>query len=230
MKAHRHLSVSYTLRALAALLRYPDATLREGLPQVGQALRDEAVLGAGRRAELDALIARLGGARPLEVEAEYVDTFDRGRGTALLLFEHVHGDSRDRGPAMVDLVSTYEQAGLFLAPDELPDHLGVVLEYASTQPAASAREFLGEITHILQRIFSALLKRRSPYASVIAAVLELAGEKAQAVVVPEEPALDDSWAEPEAFGGCSSAGQSRPGTPQTIQVVKRPAASHGVRT
>ena len=222
-------SMAYTLRALAHLLRYPDETLRTHLPELLQALRTEAALNPARLQEIEALVARLRAARAMEVEAEYVDTFDRGRGTALHLFEHVHGDSRDRGPAMVDLTRTYEQAGLFLSPDELPDHLGVVLEYASTQPPAAAREFLGELTHILQRIFSALLKRRSAYASVIAAVLELAGEKAQAVTLPDEPSLDESWAEPEAFGGCSSAGQARPGAEQPVQVIPRTAPRTGVR-
>ena len=219
----------HTLRALAHLLRYPDESLRAHLPELLQALRVEAALRPSRLEEIEALVVRMRSGRAMEVEAEYVDTFDRGRGTALHLFEHVHGDSRDRGPAMVDLTRTYEQAGLFLSPDELPDHLGVVLEYASTQPPAQAREFLGELTHILQRIFSALLKRRSGYASVVAAVLELAGEKAQAVTLPEEPPLDESWAEPEAFGGCSSAGQARPGTVQPVQVIKRTAPRTGAR-
>jgi len=160
----------------------------------------------------------------MDTEAAYVETFDRGRGTALHLFEHVHGDSRDRGPAMVDLVKTYEQAGLYLAPGELPDHLTVVLEYASTQPPAAAREFLREIAHILQQIFSALLRRESPYATVLAAVLDLAGERAQAVKIPDEPALDESWEEPLAFDGCSTQGQARPGQPQTIQITRRPTA------
>ena len=123
-------------------------------------------------------------------------------------------------------------AGLFLAPGELPDHLTVVLEYASTQPPEQARAFLGEIAHILQVIFSALLKRESAYASVLAAVLDLAGEKAQAVKIPDEPAIDDSWEEPMAFDGCSTQGQARPGQPQPIQIVKRAAAptSSGART
>ena len=165
----------------------------------------------------------LRGARAMDVEAHYVETFDRGRGTALHLFEHVHGDSRDRGPAMIDLLQTYEQAGLYLAPGELPDHLTVVLEYASTQPPAQARAFLRELTHILQAIFSALLRRESPYASVLAAVLELAGEKAQAVKIPDEPTLDESWEEPAAFGGCSTQGQASPGQPQPIQIVRAAA-------
>ncbi len=218
-----------TLRVLARLLSYPDDEQRGHLIEMGQALHRERALPAARLAELDALIQRLRSPRTLETEAAYVELFDRGRGTALHLFEHVHGDSRDRGPAMVDLIKTYEQADLFIAPGELPDHLTVVLEYASTQPAASAREFLREIAHILQVIFSALLRRESPYASVVAAVLDLAGEKAQAVKLPEEPAIDDSWQEPAAFDGCSTAGQARPGQPQPIQIIKRPAPQTGAR-
>ena len=210
-----------TLRVLAHLLSYPDVTLRSHLGEMGDALHDERALTAGRLIELDALIDRLRGGRAMDVEAVYVELFDRGRGTALHLFEHVHGDSRDRGPAMVDLIKTYEQAGLYIGEGELPDHLTVVLEYASTQPAAQAREFLREIAHILQLIFSALLQRESLYASVLAAVLDLAGEKAQAVKIPDEPAIDDSWAEPMAFDGCSTQGQARPGQPQPIQIVKR---------
>jgi len=217
--------MAITLRVLARLLSDPHATMRERLVEMRDALHSEHVLSPGRLAEIDELIERLRMARPLDAEAAYVELFDRGRGTALHLFEHVHGDSRDRGPAMVDLVKTYEQAGLLLAPGELPDHLCVVLEYASTQPAAQAREFLREIAHILQVIFNALLKRESNYSSALAALLDLAGEAAQSVKLPAEPALDDSWQEPPAFGGCSTEGQASPGQPQSIQIVKRPSAA-----
>ncbi|MDH4182376.1 MAG: nitrate reductase molybdenum cofactor assembly chaperone, partial [Betaproteobacteria bacterium] len=183
-------------------------------------LRDEGALAAGRLAELDALVRRLASAPGLRLEAEYVELFDRGRRTALHLFEHVHGDSRDRGPAMVDLIKTYDRAGLQLVPDELPDYLPVVLEFASTQPPAQAREFLRESAHIVRAIFSALLERQSPYASVLAAVLDLAGERAQKVEIAAEPGIDDSWAEPEAFGGCTSQGQARPHEAQPIHLVR----------
>jgi nitrate reductase delta subunit len=212
-----------TLRVLAHLLSYPDTSLRDHMAEMTAALQRERALGADRLEELSALMQHLRGARAMDVEAHYVETFDRGRGTALHLFEHVHGDSRDRGPAMIDLLQTYEQAGLYLAPGELPDHLTVVLEYASTQPPAQARAFLRELTHILQAIFSALLRRESPYASVLAAVLELAGEKAQAVKIPDEPTLDESWEEPAVFGGCSTQGQASPGQPQPIQIVRAAA-------
>ena len=212
-----------TLRVLAHLLGYPDATLRAHLGEMRCALHDERALSAGRLIELDALIERLRGGRAMDIEAAYVELFDRGRGSALHLFEHVHGDSRDRGPAMVDLIKTYEQAGLYLGEAELPDHLTVVLQYASIQPPAQARAFLGEITHILQVIFSALLRKEAAHACLLAALLDLAGEKAQAVSVAPEPELDESWAEPMAFDGCSTQGQARPGQPQPIQIVRNAA-------
>ena len=218
--------MTHTLRALAWLLRYPDAGLRAVAPQLGDALKAEAALDASRLAELDALARQIAQAAPLRTEAEYVELFDRGRRTALHLFEHVHGDSRDRGPAMVDLAQTYDRAGLLLAPGELPDYLPVVLEFASTQPPAAAREFLRETAHIVRAIMSALLEHGSPYASVLAAVLDLAGERADPVPLAAEPALDESWQEPEAFGGCSSAGQSRPNEPQPVHIVRPARAPH----
>jgi nitrate reductase delta subunit len=197
-------SISKTLRVLAHLLSYPDAELRAHLAELQAALHDEQALSASRLAELDALISRLANRRGLDVEADHVELFDRG-------------------PAMVDLCKTYEAAGLFLAPGELPDHLTVVLQYASTQPPVQAAAFLGEIVHILQVIFSALLRRQAAHACVLAALLDLAGEKAQAVSVPVEPELDETWAEPMAFDGCSTSGQARPGQPQPIQIVRNPA-------
>ena len=218
---------SGTLRVVAALLSYPDAGMRGYLPEMRDILRSECALSDARQAELDALIESLASADPLETEANYVELFDRGRGTSLHLFEHVHGDSRDRGPAMIDLAQTYEKAGLYLAPGELPDYLPAVLEFVSTQPPPEARAFLSEMAHIFNAIFSALRERASPYASVLGALLELAGEKAQPVKLAAEPALDESWAEPPVFGGCSSQGQAKPGQPQPIHIVRSHNSAQG---
>ena len=171
--------IRYSLRVLSQLLSYPDAAMRQQWPQLMTVLDEEGVLSSARRTELQALVAHLQHLNPMDAESRYVETFDRGRATCLHLFEHVHGDSRDRGPAMIDLTKTYAQSGLFLAPEELPDHLCVVLEFASTQTPEVAKAFLGEMAHILNAIFSALLKRESPYAVVLAAVLELSGHRAQ---------------------------------------------------
>ncbi|WP_304006334.1 nitrate reductase molybdenum cofactor assembly chaperone [Methyloversatilis discipulorum] len=221
--------MTHTLRACALLIGYPDASLRGMLPSIATALHDEAALSAGRLAELEALIEALQQQAPLDTEAAYVELFDRGRSTSLHLFEHVHGDSRDRGPAMIDLAQTYEKAGLFLSAGELPDYLPVVLEFASTQPPKEARAFLGEMTHILNALFTALVKRESRYASVVGALIELAGERAHAVKIQPDEALDDSWAEPLAFDGCSSHGQAKPGAAQPIHLVRKSSATQGVQ-
>jgi nitrate reductase molybdenum cofactor assembly chaperone NarJ/NarW len=215
----------YSLRALALLLGYPDAALRQRLPELLQAIDQEAVIPAARREELHAFAADLLRQDAMDVEARYVETFDRGHATSLHMFEHIHGDSRQRGPAMVDLVQTYEKAGLLLAPEELPDHLCVVLEFASTQPPKLATEFLGEMAHILTAIFSALQQRGSPYAAAIAAVLELCGQRVQAVAIVADEAMDDVWQEPEAFDGCSTKGQSKPGEAQPIHIVRKAVAT-----
>lgn len=214
---------SATLRVLAALLGYPDSEMRSYLGEMRVILRGEQALSAERRQEIEALIDVLAGADPLDAEAGYVELFDRGRATSLHLFEHVHGDSRDRGPAMIDLAQTYEQAGLYLAEGELPDYLPAVLEFVSTQPAPEASAFLGEMSHIFNALFNALQERETAYASVLGALLELAGEKARPVKAAAEPSLDESWIEPPVFDGCSSKGQSRPGQPQPIHMVRKSA-------
>jgi len=220
-------SASLSLRVLARLLSYPDAELRSHLSAMRDALHAERAITSGRLAEVYVLMGILAGGDPIDTEAAYVQLFDRGRATSLHLFEHVHGDSRDRGPAMIDLAQTYDKAGLFLAPGELPDYLPAVLEFVSTQPPPEARAFLGEMTHIFNVLFSALEERQSAYASAFGALLELAGEKAQSVkVAPEEP-LDASWTEPPAFDGCSPKGQARPGEPQPIRIVRKDNSAKG---
>jgi nitrate reductase delta subunit len=214
-----------SLRVLAALLGYPDAGLRGHLTEMRELLIGEGVLSASRRLELIALTDKLQRADPLLTEAAYVELFDRGRATSLHLFEHVHGDSRDRGPAMIDLGQTYEKAGLVLVEGELPDYLPAVLEFVSTQPPREARAFLAEMAHIFNAIFAALQQRESAYASVLGALLDLAGEKAQPVKPVVDEALDESWAEPAVFDGCSTKGQAKPGQEQAIHIVRgnRPA-------
>lgn len=211
-----------SLRLLAQLLAYPDPRLRRELPALRAALGSAGAIQGKRRVELTRLVDRLLEDDGLESESAYVALFDRGRSTSLHLFEHVHGDSRDRGPAMIDLMKTYEAAGLYLRSNEMPDHLPVFLEYASTQPPPEARASLVEIAHILKRLFSALAARNSLYASVIGALIELSGERASPVELPPEEPLDATWEEPPAFGGCDSRGQSRPDSPQPIRFIDRP--------
>ena len=181
---------------------------------------------ASRLAELDALADRLCAAPACACEAEYVELFDRGRRTALHLFEHVHGDSRDRGQAMVDLAQTYERAGLLLAPGELPDYLPVVLEFASTQPPAAGARLpardRAHRAHDLQCLAGALAAR-TPACWLPCSIWPANAPRRSPLA--EEPAIDESWAEPAAFGGCTSNGQSRPNEVQPVHFVRSAKAA-----
>ncbi len=219
--------MSMTLRVLSHLLTYPDAELRAHLGELQQVLHAEGMLGKARLAALDVLVIKLLAEDALDCEARYVELFDRGRSTSLHLFEHVHGDSRERGRAMVDLGKTYHEAGLDLAPGELPDYLPAVLEFLSTQPTRQAHAFLGEMAHIFNAVHSALQQRGSHYAAVLAALLELAGEPVHSVDIVPEPDIDEAWQEPEVFDGCSTRGQARPDAPQPVHFV-RDRASHQI--
>lgn len=195
-----------TLRVLAALLAYPDARLRGHLPEMAAALAADDVLSASRRGEIDALTRWLSGTEALEAESAYVETFDRGRATSLYLFEHVHGDSRDRGMAMVNLRELYAAAGLESDTDELPDYLPMYLEYLSVLPPAQERQGLRDVGPILQAIHARLVERDSIYAAAFAGLLQLAGLEPDAACA-EEPeddspeGLDRAWEETAvAFG------------------------------
>jgi len=217
-----------SLRVLALLLGYPDRALLEQLGAMRHVLHQERALSAAQLDAVDRLLAALAGSAPLEAEADYVQLFEQARSTSLHLFEHVHGDSRERGPAMVELARTYQQAGLILAPGELPDYLPVVLQFASTLAPQQARDFLGELAHILNALFGALAQRHSPYAGALGALLELAGEQPSPVSIEPDLPPEESWEEPKVFDGCSSKGQSRPGATTPIHIVRNHAAT-GVR-
>jgi len=199
------MTMTITYRALAALLAYPTAELLAALPEIGAMIAREEKLGRRNRRALRSLAAEIAASDLLEVQERYVELFDRGRATSLHLFEHVHGESRDRGQAMVDLNATYAQAGLRLAANELPDYLPVLLEFLSVQPEAVARDMLEDCGHIVRKIGDALAKRGSAYSAVFAAVLSLGGQRGlgtdpQAEEARDRP-LDDEWFEaPVVFG------------------------------
>jgi nitrate reductase delta subunit len=166
------------------------------------------------------LIAELSRGDLLDVEERYSNLFDRGRALSLHLFEHLHGDSRDRGSAMVELKELYRTAGYELSSTELPDYLPVVLEYLSCREIAEAREMLADCAHILKVIARALIARQSQYAAVLQALLVLAGEeRIDAAKVPpakeRADSIDREWREEPAFAGApfgaAPAGQAAAG-------------------
>ncbi|HZQ59954.1 MAG TPA: nitrate reductase molybdenum cofactor assembly chaperone [Casimicrobiaceae bacterium] len=215
------------LKAFAALLSYPDEALRAVLPEIHGIVDGERRLGRRERAALHALVATLAQGDLIDAQERYVALFDRGRATSLNLYEHVHGDSRDRGQAMIDLMQIYERAGLELSTRELPDHLPVLLEFLSTRSWDEVREMLADCAHLLRHIGNALLERHSPYAAVLAALLALVSEQGLDSVAElptaEEKSLDEEWAEaPVLFGlGCGDA-RDGASTAKPLHFVRRP--------
>lgn len=214
------------LRALGALLGYPRAELAEALPEIVAALDASALLGRAARLRLRELADELARADPYEREERYVALFDRGRGRSLHLFEHVHGDSRDRGQAMVDLHGIYERAGFRLAPGELPDYLPALLEFLGYRPMPEAREMLADCAHVLRALGERLAGDGSRYAAVFDALLGVAGApgldwtKGKAPAEPDER-LDDDWMDAPAFGPGSERNSGAPPATATVHFVPR---------
>jgi nitrate reductase molybdenum cofactor assembly chaperone NarJ/NarW len=217
-----------TLKVLAVLLHYPDQALQDHADQLREALEQEHLL---QRPELGAVrdfIEQLRVTDLLDAQAAYVDTFERGRSRSLYLFEHLHGESRDRGEAMVELRQVYRQAGLDIAVRELPDYLPLFLEFLSTRPWEQALTWLEETGHLLARLHARLAEDGSPYACLVSPLVRLAGSRPEgaglrALVAAERPddaaaALDRAWfEEPVTFGaqggGCATASPRREHTP-----------------
>lgn len=103
-----------------------------------------------------------------ELAAVYVETFDHRRRCCLYLTYYAHGDTRKRGMALLKLKQTYAAAGMRLTDEELPDHLGVILEYASAHhdPAAGG-DLLGEHRAGIEVLRLALADAASPWARVL---------------------------------------------------------------
>ena len=193
-------------KALSALLSYPSREMREALPEIADVVRAAPLLTSREQRGLLDLIEELARGELLEIEEHYVDLFDRGRALSLHLFEHLHGDSRDRGEAMVDLKRIYERAGFELSARELPDYLPVLLEYLSCRDLAEARAVLADCAQILTTIGRSLIARGSRYAAVLQALIVIGGESPiDAAKVPlakeRTESLDRDWAEEPAFAG-----------------------------
>ncbi|OIR02034.1 nitrate reductase molybdenum cofactor assembly chaperone NarJ [mine drainage metagenome] len=201
-----------TLKALSLLLCYPSAELVEALPEIGGVLGAERRLTTLRRGDLARLAEELRGGDLYDLQERYVDLFDRSRSLSLSLFEHVHGEGRDRGGAMLSLLETYREAGFEPTGWELPDHLPLLLEFLSTQPAPAAADILASAAHILEALAVRLERRGSAYAAVLSALVDLAGGAADRAAVSgllEQPdsdpadlaALDAVWEESEVLFG-----------------------------
>lgn len=166
-----------TYRVLSALLNYPTAELVSAVPEMRDIIDREGLLCAEDQRDLAPLLADLASMDIYDLQARYVDLFDQNRSLSLHLFEHVHGESRDRGQAIVSLKERYQEAGLELSSPELPDFLPVFLEFLSVLPPEEARRELADPAAVIAVLARRLEKRCSVYAAVLAVLARLAGEK-----------------------------------------------------
>ena len=211
--------MALTYRALSRLLSYPEASLQAEARLCVEAIISEGLVPDRISGSLGKLAEYVADGDLYELQAAYVDLFDRTRSVSLHLYEHVHGESRERGPAMVGLVELYRTHGLEMDVSDLPDYLPVFLEFLSILPEAEAASLIGEAAHVLEAISERLKKRQSHYRAVFGALLSISDRPADKAAVQsllaikdDDPsdlaALDRAWAEePVTFG----AGDARDG-------------------
>jgi nitrate reductase delta subunit len=204
-------------RLLAALLAYPDQELVDATPELKGLFP--------KRDGIQKLLEELQSSHLHVLQERYVDLFDRSRALSLHLFEHVHGESRDRGQAMVDLAQTYASRGMHVAGNELPDYLPAFLEFISLLPPNEGKNLLNETSDILRALGDRLADRGSHYAAVFAALLAAGGEAGLTRPIAARPmpgeesspaAIDKAWMEePVTF-----MGGPQPGALDTPQPVR----------
>ncbi|MBU6199293.1 MAG: nitrate reductase molybdenum cofactor assembly chaperone [Xanthomonadaceae bacterium] len=221
------------LKLIGVLIDYPQDELWQHGDELLEAASDPA-LPAPRREALADFVRTLLGADPLDAQDRWLTMFDRGRTMSLLLFEHIHGESRDRGQAMVDLIAAYRKNGFELAAKELPDYLPLVLEYLSQRPAEEARDWLHHVGPIVGLLAARAAERGSHYALLFEILVDLGDVRfdpgllrrrardEQRDDTPE--AMDQVWEE-EAVrfgveapsGNCSPTGQNARTPGMTLQ-------------
>ncbi|MEI6984783.1 MAG: nitrate reductase molybdenum cofactor assembly chaperone [Rhodospirillaceae bacterium] len=198
-----------SLKALGALLTYPEAELISALDEIADCLDAEGMLSRKVRQEVQELIELLRLEDLLTLQEQYVLLFDRTRTLCLHLYEHVFGESRDRGQAMVRLAQLYDRQGYEIAGRELPDYLPLLCEFLAQVPAASARAVLADAVTPLAALQKRLAARGEPHAAVLAGMIEISGGKV-------------NQAELEAFIA------AQPKDPETLEELDRQAEEEPV--
>jgi nitrate reductase delta subunit len=211
------------IKVISRLMGYPCTELQGQVGSLETVINSAREIAPEMRRELICLVHEIYDGDLLDAQEVYTGMFDRGRSLSLLLFEHVHGESRDRGQAMVNLMEIYEQHGFHLNARELPDYIPLHLEFLSHLPDLDIREGLTDISHILGMLNARLLERESSYATLFGALLMISGAQVDISELREHvacekrddtlDALDKIWEEEavtfgagDALGsGCSSS-------------------------
>jgi nitrate reductase delta subunit len=171
----------------------------------------------------------------LDLQEDYVALFDRTPSLSLHLFEHIHGDSRDRGQALVDLLKVYEDAGLLIDREEMPDYLPLFTEYAATLPHQQASETMASIVNILSSLAARLRNRESFYADLLEGMIETAARSPDPKAVEEylnkssgnalsHAEMDKQWEEQFAFDNTGHDVGQDSGCPKAEEMLARMGA------
>ena len=212
-------------RALAALLSYPTVDLQAAAGEIGEVLQDaeagvppRVMAGEGRPSTAcRAFLHDLATFDIYDLQERYLALFDRGRGTSLHLFEHVHGETRDRGQAMADLIALYRSHGFEPTASELPDYLPLFLEFLSLLPDAEAHVLLREPAAILRVLAERIAQRDAGYAAVVRVIATLAAQDV------------DGRAKPGHDTETSKPGHDASDWPKTGDDTEPPKPGHNVR-
>lgn len=209
------------LSVISRLLDYPSQdvlTYQSDILDLINQAEKEHKLGKSLSTRLRTFVQTHAAKELLEWQSEYDGLFERGRSLALWLFEHVHGESRDRGQAMVDLVATYREAGLEISQHELPDYIPLFLEFLATQGKQNAQAWLQDVEHILGLLQCRLERRESDYSVLFEVMLTIGGskiklEEIRAQIASEKrddtkEAIDKEWEEEEVTFGAESLEKS----------------------
>jgi nitrate reductase delta subunit len=210
-----------TFKVLSLLLMYPESDWLAALPEMHAALDEEAGFNGDAAAKLAPLFRLLSDSGLIELQENYVATFDRNPSHSLHLFEHIHGESRDRGSAMINLLEEYWKHDFDASASELPDYVPLFLEFLSLLPAEEALPLLGDAVHVLALVGRKLDKNGSPYATAFQVLEAMSPVAAQELVEPPVRDMDEAM---EMFGPSLDGVEPllKPG-PQ-IAVVQMPAS------
>jgi len=211
------------LKVISRLLDYPSAALFAAADEMVEVVKNSAEISPENRLKMSAFIEELTARDLYDAQESYDLLFDRGRALSLLLFEHVHGESRDRGQAMVDLISVYKTKGFDVSSEQLPDYIPLYLEFLSEQEATYAQEWLGDVSHLLAMLAERLKERDCHYAVLFDTLVALSGEEIDRAEIAESvskeerddtlEAIDKEWEDKEVLfddpmgaEGCPSSG------------------------
>ncbi len=212
------------LKVISHLLDYPTVEMFAAKDELKATVETCKELTSQNRTQLLDFIEELTARDIYDAQESYDLLFDRGRALSLLLFEHVHGESRDRGQAMVDLMNVYKTKGFEVNSSQLPDYIPLYLEFLSEQAPEYIEEWLGDICHLMTMLSERLIDRKCYYSILFDSLIEISGQEvdlearaeiAETVKTEERDdtveVIDKEWEDKEIrfddpmVGNCSSA-------------------------